>query len=71
MLRKVSSTINTNKMSVLGLTFVDIDGQSMAFFLRYMGETLLEKINFFGLTFQKSNIILHFLCFKHHFAFKT
>jgi hypothetical protein len=51
MLRKVSSTINTNKMSVLGLTFVDIDGQSMVFFLRYMGETLLEKINIFGLTF--------------------
>jgi hypothetical protein len=32
MLRKVSSTINMNKMSVLGLTFVDIDGQSLAFF---------------------------------------
>ena len=60
MLRKVSSTINTNKMSVLGLTCVDIDGQSMAFFLRYMGETLLEKINIFGLTFLKSNIILNF-----------
>ena len=51
MLKKASSTINTNKMSVLGLTFVDIDGQSMAFFLRYMGETLLEKIYIFGLTF--------------------
>jgi hypothetical protein len=38
-------------MSVLDLNFVDIDGQSMAFFLRYMGETLLEKINIFGQTF--------------------
>ena len=27
MLRKVSSTINMNKMSVLGLPFGDIDGQ--------------------------------------------
>ncbi len=31
MLRKVSFTMNMNKMSVLGLTFVDIDGQIMAF----------------------------------------
>ena len=31
MLKKASSTINTNKMSVLGFTFADIDGQSMAF----------------------------------------
>ena len=60
MLRKVSSTINMNKMSVLGLPFVDIDGQSLANFHINMRGTLCEKINIFGLTLKKYDILLYF-----------
>ena len=53
MLRKVSSTINMNKMSVLGLPFVDIDGQSLAFFQSRIpifpsnNHTIYSKLNVF------------------------
>ena len=49
-----------NKMSAFRFTFINIDGQSMAFYHIYMGDTLSEKINIFGLTLKKYDILFNF-----------